>query len=194
LAAFSDADAPLAHIGTGATTVAAPTDTSRDGQLPDAFEQLYAEHFDFVWRTLRRLGVRAENLDDAAQDVFIVMLRRQSEFRGQSSWRTWLFGIANNVTHEYRRKQERAAQIKPVTDDYRSESPSPLEQASSTEALRLVDGFLESLDENKRHVFIRLTARISATRSNAIRGSVKPVGQADLRFTGSIPRRAGVGC
>lgn len=123
-------------------------------ELPEDFERLYAEHFEFVWRSLRRLGVRPEDLDDAAQDVFIVYLRRRSEFRGQSSQRTWMFGIANNVAHEYRRKQQRAARAEPVSEGHPAHGPSPLDQASSTEALRLVDAFLASLDENKRNVFI----------------------------------------
>jgi RNA polymerase sigma-70 factor (ECF subfamily) len=136
--------------------VAAPPrpDTSGEGDLPDGFERLYAEHFDFVWRSLRRLGVKAEDLDDAAQDVFIVFLRRRAEFRGQSSQRTWLFGIATNVTHEYRRKQQRAERAAPVTDERQVHSPSPFEQASSSEELRRVDAFLASLDENQRAVFI----------------------------------------
>ncbi|MEO8183774.1 MAG: sigma-70 family RNA polymerase sigma factor [Deltaproteobacteria bacterium] len=123
-------------------------------ELPEEFDRLYAEHFEFIWRSLRRLGVKPEDLDDAVQDVFIVFLRRRSEFRGQSSQRTWLFGIANNVAHEYRRKQQRAARAEPMTEGHPAHGPSPLDQASSTEALRLVDAFLASLDDNKRNVFI----------------------------------------
>jgi RNA polymerase sigma-70 factor (ECF subfamily) len=122
--------------------------------LPDGFDALYAEHFEFVWRSLRRLGVGLADLDDAAQDVFIVFLRRRAEFRGQSSYRTWLFGIASNVAHQYRRKAQRAAQTTPVTDSQRAPQPSPLEQASSTQALRVIDAFLASLDDDKRAVFI----------------------------------------
>lgn len=147
MVAFSSADAPNVSPEMAGDDV-------REGELPGDFEQLYAEHFEFVWRTLRRLGVALEDLDDAAQDVFIVFLRRRAEFRGQSSYRTWLFGIASNVTHEHRRKRKRAAQSKPITDTHLAHGPSPLEQASSIEELRLVDAFLASLDENKRHVFI----------------------------------------
>jgi RNA polymerase sigma-70 factor (ECF subfamily) len=129
-------------------------DSTGVGAQPDGFEALYGEHFEFVWRSLRRLGVRLEDLDDAAQDVFIVFLRRCAEFRRDSSYRTWLFGIASNVAHQYRRKALRQAQTTPVTDSQRAPHPSPLEQASSTEALRTIDTFLASLDDSKRDVFI----------------------------------------
>jgi RNA polymerase sigma-70 factor (ECF subfamily) len=127
---------------------------AREGELPDAFDRLYSEHFEFVWRSLRRLGVSLEYLDDAVQDVFIVSLRRRHEFKGHSSQRTWLFGIATNVTHEYRRKAQRAARNTPVPDNYRTAEPSPLEQAANSEELRLIEALLQSLDEAKRHVFI----------------------------------------
>jgi RNA polymerase sigma-70 factor, ECF subfamily len=133
---------------------AAPASASRPAELPDELDGLYAQYFDFVWRTLRRLGVPFAELDDAAQDVFIVLLRRRGEFRGQSSYRTWLFGIAHNVAHEYRRKRQRAALDSPVSDEQRAERPSPLEQASSNEALRLLDRFLATLDDDKRAVFV----------------------------------------
>jgi RNA polymerase sigma-70 factor, ECF subfamily len=133
-----------------------PTDAGAAGEetLPDALERLYSEHFDFVWRSLRRLGIDTQHIDDAVQDVFIVSLRRRHEFRGQSSDRTWLYGIATNVSHEYRRKARRAAHTTPMTDEHTAHGPSPLEQASSSQSLRLIDTLLASLDEPKRHVFI----------------------------------------
>lgn len=143
----SRADAPTLTTGVAA-------DSAEAGTLPDGFDAHYEEHFAFVWRTLRRLGVGVTDLDDAAQDVFIVFLRRRAEFRGQSSYRTWLFGIASNMAHQYRRKAQRQAQTTPVTDSQRSPQPSPLDDASSSEALRWIDAFLASLDETKRDVFI----------------------------------------
>ena len=111
MTAILDADAPRAHPE-GATGEAG------ESQPLDELDRLYAEHFDFVWRSLRRLGVRDGELDDAAQDVFIVLLRRRAEFKGESSHRTWLFGIASNVSHEYRRKRQRAANLTPMPDDH----------------------------------------------------------------------------
>ena len=146
MAASRSADLPPLDVVLGGA--------ARSDELPEELERLYAQYFDFVWRSLRRLGVSPPELDDAAQDVFIVLLRRRAEFRGHSSHRTWLFGIANNVAHEYRRKRQRAALGTPLSDSQRTERPSPLDQASSNEALRLLDGFLATLDEDKRAVFI----------------------------------------
>jgi RNA polymerase sigma-70 factor, ECF subfamily len=145
---------PAIPIADASTTQPDAAPSSEANEASARFDRLYAEHFDFVWRTLRRLGVHAAGLDDAAQDVFMVMLRRQSEFRGQSSHRTWLFGIASNVAHEYRRKHKRAAEADPLSDAVQATSPSPLEQASGAEALRVIDRFLASIDESKRDVFI----------------------------------------
>jgi RNA polymerase sigma-70 factor (ECF subfamily) len=117
-------------------------------------DRAYKEHFAFVWRSLRRLGVPEAALDDAAQDVFIVALRRRAEFRGRSSYRTWLFGIAANIAREQRRSGRRAAVLEPIDDTLQSPQSSPLEQATDAEAVRFVEAFLTTLDDAKREVFI----------------------------------------
>ena len=132
---------------------AAPAVLGNDHELDHIFKQ----HFPFVWRLLRRLGVHSAALDDAAQDVFMVALRRATEFRGQSSYQTWLFGIACNIAREQRRKGQRASAFEPVEpleNALRSRQASPLEEASQAEALRFIEAFLDTLDDAKREVFI----------------------------------------
>src|SRR4051812_34339786 len=75
-------------------------------QLPTTFEEVYAAHVAFVWRVLRALGVAAEQLEDAAQDVFVIVHRRLPEFEGRSAITTWLFAIARRVASRYRRKSK----------------------------------------------------------------------------------------
>ena len=43
-------------------------------------DRLYEQHFAFVWRSMLRLGVRLENVDDAVEDVFLVVHRRIEDF------------------------------------------------------------------------------------------------------------------
>jgi RNA polymerase sigma-70 factor (ECF subfamily) len=75
--------------------------------LAAEFEALYAEHFAFVWRALRTFGVPAQNLDDGAQDVFVVVHRRFGAWGDASSIRAWLWGVARRVASARRRTVER---------------------------------------------------------------------------------------
>jgi hypothetical protein len=43
------------------------------------FEEIYESYFEFVWRSLRRMGVPGRSVDDAAHDVFLVVPRRLPE-------------------------------------------------------------------------------------------------------------------
>ena len=75
---------------------------------PASLEVVYRQHFRATWRLLRRLGVADAQLDDAAQDVFLVVHRRLGEFAPHSPLRSWLFAIAVRVASDYRRRGARA--------------------------------------------------------------------------------------
>jgi RNA polymerase sigma-70 factor (ECF subfamily) len=133
----------------------APSDTGPPltARLP-SFEAIYEEHVEFVWRSLRRLGVAAASLDDAVQEVFIVVHRRLAEFEGRSSMKTWLFGIALRVAHDHHRSVRRKGGLLPLEPTVADEAPGPHEQAVTAEAVRELDRVLAELDEDKRVVFI----------------------------------------
>jgi RNA polymerase sigma-70 factor, ECF subfamily len=128
---------------------------------PPDFDTVYEEHFDFVWRCMRRLGVDPSAVEDAAQDVFVVAHRRLADFEGRSSVKTWLFGIALRVAADHRRAARRkrshgllpAGEADPaaVAD---TSTPSPLESASRAEAVLRLEAILGELDEERRAVFI----------------------------------------
>ena len=69
-----------------------------------SFEEVYSTHLSFLWRSLRLLGVKDHLLEDACQDVATVIFRRLPEFEGRSSLRTWLYGIAQGVASNHRRR------------------------------------------------------------------------------------------
>ncbi|MBV1862174.1 MAG: sigma-70 family RNA polymerase sigma factor [Nannocystaceae bacterium] len=77
-----------------------------------ALRELIAEHQPYVRASLRYLGVGAEQLDDAEQDVFLVVVRRRDDFDPQrgTSYRGWMWGMCRNVAatyHRHRRKAQR---------------------------------------------------------------------------------------
>jgi RNA polymerase sigma-70 factor (ECF subfamily) len=124
------------------------------GGVP-SLEAIYEEHFDFVWRSLRRLGIPDAQLDDAVQDVFVVVHRRLGEFEGRSTMKTWLFGIALRVASVHRRTAARRP-TEPLVEDPPDQTANPLADTltEAAEAARLVRELLECLDEDRRAVFV----------------------------------------
>ena len=118
------------------------------------FDAIYVEFFPFVWRCLRGLGIADAGLDDAAQDVFVVVHRRFAEFRGHSSVRTWLYGIVRNVASNHRRSVSRKGHPLPLDVDPPSLAPGPAEAAEQAEAAAFVERFLGAIDVKKREVFM----------------------------------------
>jgi RNA polymerase sigma-70 factor (ECF subfamily) len=117
--------------------------------------QIYERHFDFVWRSLRRLGVAAVDLEDAAQDVFVVVQRRIGDFEHRSTLKTWIFGIALRVAKAYRYNSARRRQRVSV-DEARlvCSRESPEQAKAHVQAAEQVQLLLDELDDDKRAVFI----------------------------------------
>jgi RNA polymerase sigma-70 factor (ECF subfamily) len=130
------------------------TETPAEGPQPADFRALYAAQFRFVWRCLGALGVAPAGLDDAAQEVFLVVHRRLPEFRGDSNVRTWLYEIVRKVASNAKRASRRKGQHAELLDDEPSFQPGPFERFESRETVAFIYAFLSALDDNKRDVFV----------------------------------------
>lgn len=137
-----------------------PTDPQPAATSPSAaqFRDVYAQHFEFVWRCLRGLGVPASGLDDAAQDVFLAVHRQLSGFRADASIRTWLYAITRHVAANHRRRDRRKGSVleplQPELPALVDPSPGPAERAADAQAAAFVERFLAKLDPGKREVFL----------------------------------------
>ena len=119
-----------------------------------AFDAIYADAFPVVWRTLRRFGVEEAQLDDAAQDVFLVVHRRLPEFEGRSTVRTWVVGIAVGVARNYRRSARRRA-TEPLHEEPAASRPLAAEERTdAARAARLVRRLLGEMDPDRADVFV----------------------------------------
>lgn len=130
-----------------------------DAAAPLSFESVYEEHLAFVWRSLQRLGLRGAGLDDAVQEVFLIVHRKLPTFEGRSSVKTWLFGIVLRVARNARRVAQRHPVIEtaPADEEERADEASgrtPAEHAERNEAVRVLDALLDELGDEKREVFI----------------------------------------
>lgn len=112
-------------------------------------EELFSVHGNFVWRSLRQLGVHWTDLEDVTQEVFLVAHRRHATWDGNQP-RAWLFAIARRCASAHRRRAHRAREV-PVDQ-------LPEIGAESDPSIRIdlerLDRALATLDEDKRSVFI----------------------------------------
>lgn len=115
-------------------------------------ERVYRVHFQFVWRSLRRLGVPAADLDDAVHDVFLVVQKKLGGFEGRSSLTTWLYAICMRTASGYRRKSRRTREV--LGDHAAFVAPDDTASTSEQrEALELLDELLEEMPLEQRAVF-----------------------------------------
>lgn len=135
------------------------TKPQRAGHFPAVadepeFEAVYRANVGLIWRSLRRAGVPSSMLEDATQEVFLIHHRRGDEFRGQSSVRTWLLGIARGVAANLRRGQQRfVRRLASQRDEPAPEHIDPERIAEQAEARALVETFLRTLSPDQREVF-----------------------------------------
>jgi RNA polymerase sigma-70 factor, ECF subfamily len=66
------------------------------------FGELYSEHSRAIYYLCLRMLSDPDKAEDATHDVFLKAFRKKHQFRGQSSWRTWLYRIAINHCHNLR--------------------------------------------------------------------------------------------
>jgi RNA polymerase sigma-70 factor (ECF subfamily) len=121
-----------------------------------SFRSVYDQYFDFVWASVRRLGVDAESLDDLVQEVFIVVHAKLDTLERPEALRSWLYGVVRRTVSTYRRTKRTKALANPSSSnigDVPSRAPTPLEQTEKNAELRLLASLLEQLDEPKREVF-----------------------------------------
>jgi RNA polymerase sigma-70 factor (ECF subfamily) len=121
------------------------------------FRAVYDEHFEFVWRSLRRLGVRDADAMDLTQKVFLAVHVGWNEFEGRSKFRTWLFGICRRVASDYRRSSPIRREV--VTDaavlelEEGTGHDAP-EGAESRQRANLAEAILNRMPEPQRVVFV----------------------------------------
>ena len=112
------------------------------------------DHFDFIWRLLRRLGVSQGEVDDAAQQVFIVAVKHLDRITNGSE-RSFLYGTAVRTASTFRRSAMRRRKwLGSLLADPRSSDPMPDEEMEKREALAVLDEALDELAHDLRRVFI----------------------------------------
>ncbi len=134
---------------------------ARDGSAPPRLQppevqlqQLVEEHFQYVWRLLRRLGVEAATADDEAQRVFLVAnakLHHVVPKKEKAFLTSIALRIASNARRATQRKQQRETEF---ALREAAEAATPDELVERKRMREILDEILGQLSDQQRVVFV----------------------------------------
>jgi RNA polymerase sigma-70 factor, ECF subfamily len=131
----------------------------------EAFEALVRKHQPEIYRFFRRACRSDEDARDQCQLAFVRAYRSLSRFEGRSSFRTWLFRIATNLSRNYYRDQGRRREVpltqeedsngsKPRERDVADRKPSTLDRLELGEKREQLRDAVETLPPRQRSVVV----------------------------------------
>jgi RNA polymerase sigma-70 factor, ECF subfamily len=121
------------------------------------FAAVYRQYFDFVWSSVRRLGVSPASMDDVVQEVFIVIHARLHTVQHPETLRSWIYGVARRTVsgyHRARRVKDASATALAVEPSAQPLPRTPFDLTEQNEQVKLLFNLLEEVDEPKREVFL----------------------------------------
>lgn len=140
-------------------TDVAPADPDEPAPMRSPEQELriaraLADHFEMVWRSLRRFGVDESLADDAAQQVFIAFAQRIDVIEpGREP--CYLMGIATRVAANFRRKRGRLREEPAeLLDENPSSSRDPESLLNEQQRRQRLDEALATLPDLQRQVFV----------------------------------------
>ncbi|MFA6540570.1 MAG: sigma-70 family RNA polymerase sigma factor [Bacteroidota bacterium] len=122
-----------------------------------AFNKLVLRYQEKVYWVVRRFIPDHDDANDVAQNVFVKAYQSLHSFKGESSFYTWVYRIAVNLSlNEIRRKKVR--KIFSIDDERTNEPQSgddhPLEKMEKAELKMMIQKAVDRLPEKQKKVFI----------------------------------------
>ncbi|MBX3199465.1 MAG: sigma-70 family RNA polymerase sigma factor [Labilithrix sp.] len=116
--------------------------------------ELYRDHFDYVFSSARRLGVRREEVDDIVQETFLRVFRI-AEGEEPRNMRAWLFSVLLRIVRHYHRaRQRRNSEDADSLESLRAPAADPEGRVQLDESVRVLEAILDNLDPGKRAVLV----------------------------------------
>jgi RNA polymerase sigma-70 factor, ECF subfamily len=143
----------LEHIqglprSTGPGVTALPSKPGENARLAGALD----EHFDLVWRSMRRFGVPESAADDAAQQVFLILAERLTTV-AVGRERAFLLAVSLRVAANFRRLFERSREV-PLEGHSPPIVETPEDLLQAKQQRDVLDQALATLPLEQRAVFV----------------------------------------
>jgi len=129
---------------------------SQATSMEETFRVFFEEELDYVYRSLKRLGVQERDLEDVAHDVFVEVHRAFDRFDASRPAKPWLFAFAFRLASDYRRLGRH--RMVPTSDveqlPQATHTPGALDTLVDVEKRALVARALDDLDLERRAVLV----------------------------------------
>jgi RNA polymerase sigma-70 factor (ECF subfamily) len=133
-------------------------------ELP-SLERIFTEYAPRIYRLVRLLLGSDADAEDVTQQVFLQVLRKLPDFRGESTLPTWLNRIAVNTALTFRKQRgtrQKRLSAEPL-DEFAADGihaavvprvPGPLPEALAHEMHQLIEAAIGRLPDLYRDVFV----------------------------------------
>jgi RNA polymerase sigma-70 factor (ECF subfamily) len=126
----------------------APPSATPEHACVEAFDR----ELDYIFTTLRRLGARPAEIEDLAQEIFVVLHKNWPEIDATRPLRPYLFGIAFRIFYAHRRRRQREIPFGVV--ELEDAEPSPEGSLHRKESISLLLAALERVPLRRRAVLV----------------------------------------
>jgi RNA polymerase sigma-70 factor (ECF subfamily) len=142
---------------------------------PEAFGQLYEEHFDRIYRYIMLRVRNQADAEDITQQVFLKALENIGSYRWRGMpFASWLFRIAHNLVVDYWKKKsrEKVAAVAPEEIDEMAASPyDPAALAELNFDMKQLAAACDRLTEGQREIIsLRFAGGLSVAESAKVMG------------------------
>lgn len=152
---------------------------------PSEFANLYNEHSRAIFYLALRMLGDAEKAQDATHDVFLKAYRKMDQFRGEASWRTWLYRIAinhcRNLQQAWHDRHVFASTEDAVYESATAKTDSPLRVLETKELGQRIQNALDQLTGEYRLLLLLIAdrdmsyeqvAELTGQSTDAVRGKL----------------------
>ena len=152
---------------------------------PSEFGELYNQHNRAIYYLALRLLSDPQKAEDATHDVFVKAFRKMGQFRGESSWRTWLYRIAINHCRNLQQTWNERHMVSNIDDFVFDSAPaktdSPLRVLETKELGQRIQRALDGLPAEYRLLLLLVAdeqmsydqvATLTDQTTDAVRGKL----------------------
>jgi RNA polymerase sigma-70 factor (ECF subfamily) len=160
-------------------------DEAQDGLAPSGFADLYTAHSRAIYYLALRFLGDPQKAEDATHDVFLKAFRKLDQFRGEATWRTWLYRIAinhcRNLQQSWHERHLFSNADDAVWDSAPAATDSPLRVLETKELGERIQKALDGLSDEYRLLLLLVAdeqlsydqvAALTEQTSDAVRGKL----------------------